>query len=136
MADRVRITSSRRGASRPSDRSVGRELREETGLGEVYLRGLMSAQLRLSATVLAVGAVLLGGLPLVFALAPSTRDVAIAGIPLAWVVLGVAVYPAALVTARFYVRASERIEREFHDVSEPPDPPDPPDPSEPAGVAP
>lgn len=117
MADRVRITSSRRGATRPSDRSLGRELREQTGLGDVYLRGLMSAQLRLSATVLAVGAVLLGGLPLVFALVPATQGITLGGIPLPWLILGVAVYPAALVTARFYVRASERIERELREVS-------------------
>ena len=121
MADRVRITSSRRGATRPSDRSLGRELREETGLGEVYLRRLMAAQLRLSATVLAVGTVLLGGLPLVFALVPATREVGVAGIPLPWIALGVAVYPAALLTARFYVRSSERIEREFGEVSTRPD---------------
>ncbi len=123
MAERVRITSSRRGATRPTDRSLGHELREQTGLGDVYLRGLMSAQLRLSATVLAVGALLLVGLPLVFALVPATRDITLAGIPLPWLVLGVAVYPAALVTARFYVRASERIERELRDVSAQPDPP-------------
>lgn len=120
MAERVRITSSRSGPAPDSTPSPGRELREQTGLGEVYLRGLMSAQLRLSATVLLVGAVLLGGLPLVFALLPDTASVEIGGAPLPWLILGIGVYPAAVLTARFYVRASERIERQFSEVVQPP----------------
>ena len=121
MADRVRITSSRRAGTRQPPRSMGRELQEETGVGEVYLRGLMAAQLRLSVTVLAVGVVLLGGLPLVFALVPVTRSVSLVGIPLPWLLLGLAVYPAALVAARFYVHQSERLERQFTDVASGPD---------------
>lgn len=117
MPDRVRITSSRRTATRQAPRSMSRELREETGVGEVYLRGLMAAQLRLSLTVLLAGGILLGGLPLLFALLPATRTVSVAGIPLPWLVLGVAVYPAALLASRFYVRQSERIERQFREVA-------------------
>ena len=36
--------------------------------------------------------------------------------PLPWIVLAVVVYPVAIIVARFYVRASERIEAEFSHV--------------------
>lgn len=111
---RVRVTSTRRDApTRRAVRPLTRDLDEQSTLGEVYLSGLMGAQLRLGLQVLAFGAVGLGGLPLLFLLVPATRELTIAGVPLAWLVLAVVVYPVALVVSRFYVRASERIEAEF-----------------------
>jgi hypothetical protein len=94
-------------------RPLTREIDEQSNLGEVYMSGLMSAQLRLAGLVLAFGAVGLGGLPLLFLLVPATRTLEIGRIPLPWLVLGVVVYPVALVVARYYVRQSERIEAEF-----------------------
>jgi hypothetical protein len=58
----------------------------------------------------------LGGLPLLFLLVPATRTLEIGRIPLSWLVLGVIVYPVALVVARYYVRQSERIEAAFSAV--------------------
>ncbi len=113
---RVRVTSSRRGAPVRAARPVALELDEQTVLGDVYLEGLMRAQLRLALGTLALGAVGLGGLPVLFLLVPATRTLAVAGVPLPWLVLGVLVYPAALAVARSYVRASERIEAQFTDV--------------------
>ena len=111
---RVRVTSTRRDAPTRRDvRPLTRDLDEQSTLGEVYMAGLMGAQLRLAAQVLAFGAVGLGGLPALFLLVPATRDLDLAGMPLAWLVLAVGVYPVALVVSRFYVRASERIEAEF-----------------------
>ena len=111
---RVRVTSSRRDAPLRGDvRPLTREIDEQSNLGEVYMSGLMSAQLRLAGMVLAFGAVGLGGLPLLFLLVPATRTLEIGRIPLPWLVLGVVVYPVALVVARYYVRQSERIEAEF-----------------------
>jgi hypothetical protein len=108
------VTSTRRDAPTRHDvRPLTRDLDEQSTLGEVYLSGLMGAQLRLALQVLAFGAVGLGGLPLLFVLVPATRSLTIAGVPLAWLVLAVVVYPVALVVSRFYVRASERIEAEF-----------------------
>jgi len=110
----VRVTSSRRDAPLRGDvRPLTREIDEQSNLGEVYMSGLMSAQLRLAGMVLAFGAVGLGGLPLLFLLVPATRTLEIGRIPLPWLVLGVVVYPVALVVARYYVRQSERIEAEF-----------------------
>jgi hypothetical protein len=114
---RVRVTSSRRDApTRRDPRPLTRDLDEQSSLGEVYMSGLMAAQLRLALQVLAFGAVGLGGLPLLFVLVPATRDLDIARVPIAWLVLAVVVYPVALVVARFYVRSSERIEEEFTKV--------------------
>ena len=114
---RVRVISSRRGAATRRDlRPLTRDLDEQTDLGEVYMAGLMSAQLRLALRVLGFGAVGLGGLPLLFLLVPDTRTLEIAGLPFPWLVLGVLVYPVALLVAHYYVRQSERIEREFSQV--------------------
>jgi len=113
-AQRVRVTSTRRDATLRSDvRPLTREIDEQSNLGEVYMSGLMSAQLRLAGLVLAFGAVGLGGLPLLFLLVPATRTLEIGRVPLPWLVLAVVVYPVALVVSRFYVRQSERIEAEF-----------------------
>ena len=114
---RVRVTSSRRGAATRRDlRPLTRDLDEQTDLGEVYMAGLMSAQLRLALRVLVFGALGLGGLPLLFLLVPDTRTLEVVGVPFPWLVLGVLVYPVALLVARYYVRQSERIEREFSQV--------------------
>lgn len=114
---RVRVTSTRRAAAtRRGLAPLSHDIGEQTDLGEVYMAGLMSAQLRLALRVLAFGAAGLGGLPLLFVLVPATRGMELGGLPLPWLVLGILVYPVALVVARYYVRASERVEREFLDV--------------------
>ena len=114
---RVRVTSTRRDAPTRRDlRPLTHDIDEQSTLGEVYMAGLMSAQLRLAMRVLAFGAVGLGGLPLVFLLVPATRTMALGRIPLPWLVLAVVVYPVAIIVARHYVRASERIEAEFSHV--------------------
>lgn len=114
---RIRVTSTRRDAATRRDlRPLIRDLDEQSNLGQVYMEGLMSAQLRLAARVLAFGAVGLGGLPLLFLLVPATRTMELARVPLPWLVLAVAVYPVAVVVARYYVRQSERIEQQFSEV--------------------
>lgn len=117
---RVRVTSSRRGAVAPPASTPARDLEEETALGDVYLGGLMRAQLRLSLAVLALTVVGLAALPTTLALLPATQDVTLLGIPFPWLVLGVAVYPAAWLLARWYARQSERLEADFADVVESP----------------
>ena len=111
---RVRVTSSRRDApTRSTPRPLTRDLDEQSTLGEVYMSGLMAAQLRLALQVLAFGAVGLGGLPLLFLLVPATRALSLGGVPLAWLVLALVVYTVALVGARNNDRASEREEAQF-----------------------
>ena len=116
---RVRVTSSRRGAAPMRSRPVSRDLDEQTGLGDVYLDGLMRAQLRLSVAVLALTAVGLAALPIVLSLVPATRTLTVFGLPFPWLSLGVAVYPSAWFLARWYTRQAERIEQDFTEVVEP-----------------
>jgi hypothetical protein len=100
-------------------RPVSRDLDEQTGLGDVYLDGLMRAQLRLSVAVLALTAVGLAALPIVLSLVPATRTLTVFGLPFPWLSLGVAVYPSAWFLARWYTRQAERIEQDFTEVVEP-----------------
>lgn len=110
---RVRVTSSRRSSRPPVRRPLETELDEQTVLGEVYLRGLMRAQFRLAATIIAFGIAGLGGLPLLFWLAPEARDLRLVGLPVAWLLIGVLVYPVTLVVAASYVRRATRLETSF-----------------------
>ena len=92
------------------------EIDEQTGLGEVYMRSLLRSQLRLGLSVLAATGVLLGGLPLLFALMPPVSNAHVLGLPLPWLLLGVLVYPMLWLAARYYVRHAESNEAEFIDV--------------------
>lgn len=112
------VTSPRRSARRIRARSVAHDIDEQTDVGEVYLRSLVRAQLRLALAICAVLGILLGGLPLIFAVAPQLRSVRLLGVPLPWLVLGVLVYPVLVVCAWFYVRAAERSERDFAELVE------------------
>jgi hypothetical protein len=89
-------------------------------VGEVYLRSLLRAQLRLGLTVLLLLAVLVGGLPLAFWLAPDVMRTRVLGMPLAWCLLGFAVYPILVLLGWWYVRSAERNEAAFTDVVERP----------------
>ena len=116
-ADRVRITSPRMGATRRSPgRPVVREIDEQTRLGEVYLGALLRAQLWLSLRVLGLLLGVLGALPLLFTVLPSVRGVRLVGVPIPWLLLGLAAYPFFLLTARWYVGRAEDLEREFADL--------------------
>lgn len=114
---RVRVTSPRMNASRRAPaRPAVREIDEQTRLGEVYMRSLLRSQLRLALSVLAATAVLLGGLPVLFVLAPSVAHAHVLGVPLPWLLLGVLSYPMLWLAARYHVRHCERLEAEFTDA--------------------
>lgn len=112
----MRVTSSRRAARPPVFRPLGADLDEQTQLGEVYLRGLMRAQLRLSALIIAVGVAGLGGLPLIFWLLPQTRSMEILGFPAAWLLIGGLIYPVTVVVAAWYVRRATALETSFTEI--------------------
>lgn len=100
------------------NRPVTQDLDEQTGLGDVYLAGLMRAQLRLALIVVGLAVLGIGGFPLLLTLAPATRSISVLGIPFPWLVLGALVYPATWGLAWWYTRQSERIETEFSDLVE------------------
>lgn len=118
---RVAVTSPRTTAVRhPAGRLALRALDEQDVVGELLVRSLVRAQLFLALRMLTVLGVLLGGLPLLFAVVPATRDVQLLGLPLPWLVLGVLVHPALVVGGLVYLRLAERNEREFADLVERP----------------
>ncbi|MEV6120162.1 hypothetical protein AB0M23_06495 [Streptomyces sp. NPDC052077] len=82
------------------------EIDEQTTLGHTYVRSLMRSQLRAGITAFAVLGLLVGPLPLLFAVVPAARR-------LEWAVLGFALYAPLVLLARWYVRRAERNERDF-----------------------
>lgn len=113
---RVRVTSPRTSAARAQRVPAAREIDAQTRLGEVYMSSLIRSQLRLALLALAALAVFVGGIPLVFWLAPDLSDVEVLAVPLPWLLLAFAVYPFLLLVGWLYVRAAERNERAFTDV--------------------
>lgn len=116
---RVVVTSPRTTAARrPPGRAALRALDDQDRVGELLVRSLVRAQLLLALRVLAVLAVALGGLPLLFALVPPTRTTVVLGLPLPWLALGVLVYPGLLLGGTVYLRLAERNERDFSELVE------------------
>ncbi|WP_243716974.1 DUF485 domain-containing protein [Actinomadura darangshiensis] len=95
---------------------VTREIDEQTGLGEAYMRSLLRTQLRLAVRLCLVLAVVVFGLPLLFALFPAVREQEVLGLPLPWVVLGGLIYPWFVACGWWYVRQAERNEDDFADL--------------------
>jgi hypothetical protein len=121
MVERVRVTSPRTSTGRrrpPPTATHGIDAQSQ--VGEVYLTSLLRAQLRLAVVVVVLLASLVGSLPLVFWLLPELSAWRFLGMPIAWGLLGFAVYPTLLAIGWWYVRAAERNERAFTDVVERP----------------
>jgi hypothetical protein len=115
--ERVTVTSPRTRARRRSAAGSARtDIDEQTTLGEVYLRSLLRAQLRLSLFFFGGLLAVAGAIPLVFLLDPSLSDTKALGIPLPWLLLGVVAYPLLCGCGWLYVRAAERTEREFAEM--------------------
>ncbi|SEP66017.1 hypothetical protein SAMN05216188_101101 [Lentzea xinjiangensis] len=89
------------------------ELEEQTSVGEKLVRDLIKQQLK-SAFGLAF-AVLIGMclLPITFYLAPQVGDLEVLGIPVPWLVLGVAPFPILYGVGWVFRRQAERHERDF-----------------------
>ncbi|WP_232680915.1 hypothetical protein [Nocardioides sp. R-C-SC26] len=111
--ERVRVTGPDRRA-RPRPRTG--DIDEETPLGRIYLASLLRDQLWLAARILAVLGITIGSIPLLAFVAPGVVDVHVAGVPVIWLVLGVAVYPWLVLLGWRYVRAAERNEDAFVDL--------------------
>jgi hypothetical protein len=108
---RVRVTGPPRRIHAPRAR-IG-DIDEQTALGGVFLGSLLREQLALAVRVLAVLALTVGSLPLLFNIFPGLADQQVLGVPLAWLLLGVLVYPWLVLLGRWYVRRAERNERDF-----------------------
>lgn len=113
---RVRVTGPRNRTNPQPFRSAASEIDAQSELGAIYMRSLLRTQLRLALAVIAVLIATVGTLPLIFAVAPEWSTTPVFGVPLAWVTLGLAVYPLFGLLGWWYVRAAERNERAFTDV--------------------
>ncbi len=114
----MRVTSPRTEAPRTRRVSARSEIDARTPLGEVYVSSLLRAQLRLGLGLLVLVVAGIAGLPLLFRFAPESRAVQVLGMPLPWVLLAFAVYPAMFAVGWLYVRRAERNERRFASVLE------------------
>ncbi len=112
---RVRVTgpARRRSDGRPARTA---EIDEETEVGAILLSSLLREQLRLALRVLLLLGVTVGALPLVFHLAPEAAGVRLLGLPLPWLLLGVAVYPFLGLLGWAYVRRAELNEDAFAEL--------------------
>jgi hypothetical protein len=97
------------------------ELEEQTQIGEALVRGLVRTQFALAVRLAAVVAVGLGGLPLLFAAAPTLARVRPFGVSLPWLLLGVVAYPFLFAVGWVYVHLAERTERDFTELVERPE---------------
>ncbi|HZM81650.1 MAG TPA: hypothetical protein VFC19_38505 [Candidatus Limnocylindrales bacterium] len=94
-------------------RSATQDLAEQTKVGDALLRGLIRAQLALALRLSIVVGVGLGGLPLLFSIAPPIGRTTLWGINLPWLLLGVLAYPFLFVVGYAYVKLAEQNERDF-----------------------
>ncbi len=114
--ERTRVTHPRTSAARPQPRTARSEIDAQTELGAVYMASLVRTQGRLAVVVLLCVALLLGGLPLLFHLAPGLKTLGVAGMPLPWVLLALLVYPFLFALGWLYIRRAERNETAFTDM--------------------
>lgn len=94
------------------------ELEEQTSWGEVLIQDLAKRQLRIALALAAVVLLPLGLLPLAFYLSPEFAATSVIGVPLPWLLLGVAPFPLLFGVGLVYNRMAERNERDFVDMIE------------------
>ncbi|WP_028653101.1 membrane protein [Nocardioides halotolerans] len=108
---RVRVTGPP--LRRHAPRARTGDIDEQTALGDVFLSSLLREQLALAVRILALLALTVGSLPLVFHLFPGLADVEVLWVPVTWLLLGVVVYPWLVLLGLRFVRRAERNERDF-----------------------
>ncbi len=110
MTERVTVTSPRKRAGRaPRHRPCGGWAGPAAG----PIRVLVREQARLALGTCAIVALVIGGLPVLFACEPGLSRVRVLGVRLPWLILCVGVPVVWVATARRHVRLAERAERDF-----------------------
>ncbi len=115
---RVRVVLAEVARDRPAGEPTTVELAEQTRIGEALVRGLIRTQLALALRTAGVVVVGLGGLPLLFAVAPAVARTRPFGVVLPWLLLGLAAYPFLFLVGWAYVHLAERTERDFTELVE------------------
>lgn len=94
------------------------ELEEQTSWGELLIKDLVKAQLRAALGLALLVVLVLGSLPLAFFFSPTLAGVTFIGVPVSWLLLGVAPFPLLFGVGLWYNRLAERYERDFVDMIE------------------
>lgn len=110
---RTRVVLGEVAGRRPPADLAHADLAEQTPVGEALVKGLVRAQLALALRLSLVVLTGLGGLPLLFAVAPAVGQAKVLGVNLPWLVLGVLSFPFLFVVGWAYVRWAERNEQDF-----------------------
>ena len=112
---RVRVVLAERRGSRRLVRTRA-EVEDQTEVGDVLLRELVRAQLGLSLRLAGLVVLLLGVLPLLFALVPALGEVQVLGVRLPWLLLGLLAYPLLGLVGWAHTVLAERVEQDFADL--------------------
>ncbi|MFB9234548.1 hypothetical protein ACFFWC_03185 [Plantactinospora siamensis] len=118
---RARIVLAEVGRRSTPRAPIRTELAQGTQIGDALVRGLVRAQLALAVRLSLVVVIGLGGLPLLFAIAPTVGRVTLFGVKLPWLLLGVAAYPFLLGVGWLHVHWAERNEQDFTDLVQRPE---------------
>jgi hypothetical protein len=114
--ERVILNDPRRGTGTLRARV---ELEEQTSWGKLLVRDhLVKVQLRTALLLSLLVVVVFGSLPVLFYLLPGFSRLSLAGIPVAWLILGVLPFPFLFGVGLWYNRLAERNERNFVDMIE------------------
>ncbi|MFF2245555.1 hypothetical protein ACFVTM_15395 [Arthrobacter sp. NPDC058130] len=97
--------------------AASREAAEESDAGQLFVRSLISSQLRLSLVVGLGFLLILLAFPLMLGLVPGLAGSTIAGLPFDWVLLGAGIYPVIGLSAWLYVRTAARNEARYRDLA-------------------
>ncbi len=118
-AARVRVTSpwTERPRVRPRTTATS-EIDAQSEVGEIYVRTLLRAQLRLALSILVALGLTVGVLPLLFLLVPALTSHQVLGMPVSWGLLAFGCYPVLVILGWRYLRLAERNERAFARVVE------------------
>ncbi|EEP72443.1 hypothetical protein MCAG_02770 [Micromonospora sp. ATCC 39149] len=118
---RTRIVLAEVSRREPDADRARAELAQQTRVGEALVRGLVRAQLALALRLSLVVLIGLGGLPWLFAIAPSVGRVTVFGVNLPWLLLGLVSFPFLIAVGWAYVRLAERNEQDFTDLVQRPE---------------
>ncbi|MGQ0839894.1 hypothetical protein [Actinokineospora sp.] len=94
------------------------ELEQQTSWAEEVVRGFIRTQFRTAAWLAALVILLFGSLPLLFFLLPGMSEIAVAGVALPWLLLGILPFPLLFGIGYWYNVLAERHERDFVDMVE------------------
>jgi hypothetical protein len=89
------------------------ELEEQTSYGEELVRQLIRAQLKAAVWAWSVVVVVFVSLPALFFFLPQLTEVAVAGVRLPWLALGLVPFPLLFGVGYWYNVRAERQERDF-----------------------